>query len=1707
MSTESSSSAAQPHMFAEYGHAAVVRRHEQRRLLDLPPFSGAPEDWPKFENAFRNSTEAFGYDNVENLLRLQKCLSGEAERAVESLLIQPAHVPQVMETLFDTFGHPDLLIRSQIERVRRLPQVHEAHLEQLVPFANVVRNVATYLDGPTTQHHLANPILLDELASKLPISRRVDWATVASQIRPFATIKDFAVWICGVARIVRLAIPSSTVSKVTTLPSSAAGRNATKPQATKRVLLNAAEAFEGEERFQCGFCDKKHATDRCFSFKRLSVTERWSIVTDRGWCYGCLGEGHILPSCDNKRQCTVNKCGRWHHELLHDEVQLSSKAAGHRKRPPRRRNRDTDAPQSKGSTQPATSTHSADVQRPSQCTTNDAQQERVCTVQEKTSGSTLLFRVMPITLHANGRHLNTFALFDEGSSVSLIDDSLADELGADGPLANLNMKWFGKQTTVLRSRKLTIGISGQARPEKQYAMNIRTIRNLSLPAQTMEPTTLYVSNPHLRDVPLESFRNAVPRVLIGLDNHHLGIPQEVKANADDDGLVAVRSKLGWTVYGSDGPAYLPSAMVLVIDGEPDNDYDLLNEVVRSYITSEDFGVRTPLAAIESDDDIRARSILQRTTKRVGERFETGLLWREDDVALPPSYDMALRRLVNIEARMRRDPAFAEQYACQINAYLSKGYARKLSADELQFQEASARIWYLPHFAVVNPNKPGRFRLVFDAAAKVRNQSLNSSLLSGPDDNMPLTRLLFQFRLGEVGVCADIAEMFHQVRIREQDQGAQRFLWRGGDSSVPPDVYTMTVMTFGATCSPAAAQYVKNINADEFQNEYPEAASAIRRRHYVDDYVASFATPEEAARVSAGVVEVHRRGGFILRGFVSNSRAVLEALGTSTGPGASVDLEPESTFEKILGMIWNTADDTFRFRTKFSRVPQGVLDGTKRPTKRIILSTCMSVFDPYGLLANFMLTPKLLVQDMYRMGLDWDEPAPDEIRNRWEAWRVEISQTHLLRVPRCPFYNVDAVTNIQLHVFSDASEAAFAAVAFWRIARGDHVELAFVAGKVKVSPTPIQSMPRLELNGAVLATRLLDEIRRSHEGVKIDQIVMWSDSETVLKWIRSDQRKYKQFVGFRVAEIAESTPTAWWRWVPTSKNVADDGTRIRNPPTFDPDGRWLWGPAWLCDNEETWPKQRGADKSVEPCPEEVRSKYVGVATTVPFIDFARFSSYHRLCRSAAWVLRFKHNVSCRPLKKERISGELSSSEVDDGLKTLCRIVQMDAYTREYETLRRQKSLDRTSLIFGLNPYLDDDGLMRLHGRTDAASDEHLAFNARRPILLPRQHHFTMLMVRSHHERMAHQLVEATIASVRQRFWVPQVRVLVRTVQHACQKCRIRTAAPEPPLQGQLPIDRMTPFVRPFASTGLDYFGPVVVKIGRRLEKRWIALFTCMTIRAVHLEIAANLSTDACLLSIRNFVNLRGVPKLIRCDNGTNFVGARNQLEKEKRFFDPDAVKRELTTRGIDWKFNRPANPEAGGAWERLVQSVKRVLAVTLQDTNPEVETLRAHLIEAANVINSRPLTHIPVDPEEDEPITPNHFLVGGANLATVPDPDDIQSLCSRQQWVRCREMTRRFWARWVRDYLPELTRRSRHYQEREPPQPGDLVIVCDDGQPRSRWRRGRILETSTGADGRIRSAKVRTNDGEYWRPTTKLAILDVNPPQMNSADGARDVADR
>lgn len=216
--------------------------------------------------------------------------------------------------------------------------------------------------------------------------------------------------------------------------------------------------------------------------------------------------------------------------------------------------------------------------------------------------------------------------------------------------------------------------------------------------------------------------------------------------------------------------------------------------------------------------------MKATTIRRGDRFETGLLWRYDDVNLPNRYSMARRRLACFERKGSADANLNTRLTTLMADYVKKGYVRKLT--ETEAKTKSNKTWYLPILAVNNPNKPGKTRIVWDAAAKVDGISLNSVLLKGPDQLAPLPHVLYGFRQRAVAVCGDIREMFHQVRIRRED--AQRFLWKNENGEI--ESYVMEVMTFGATCSPSSAHYIKNMNAAQFADDFPRAVDAIVNHH-------------------------------------------------------------------------------------------------------------------------------------------------------------------------------------------------------------------------------------------------------------------------------------------------------------------------------------------------------------------------------------------------------------------------------------------------------------------------------------------------------------------------------------------------------------------------------------------------------------------------------------------------------------------------------------------------------------------------------------------------------------------------------------------------------------------------------------------------------------------------------------------------------------
>ncbi|XP_062554097.1 uncharacterized protein LOC134219387 [Armigeres subalbatus] len=760
---------------------------------------------------------------------------------------------------------------------------------------------------------------------------------------------------------------------------------------------NAEEAGEyaAHQPKPCLMCKKNgHKVRDCYSFQNLALENRWKTAQQLNLCRRCLIPHGKWPC--KATVCGVDNCEARHHKLLHPGN-----------------------PQPY-TNEPTSSTRAQSTSTPS-ATVNVHRQPQ----------SQVLFRIIPVSLYGKKATVNTLAFLDDGSSYTLIEKNLASELGVEGEAEPLCLQWTSNiKRTENDSQNVQFEISAAGKNRRHLLQYVRTVESLDLPVQSLEYDDLSRKFDYLKGLPVDSYSTAAPRILIGVDNAKLLLTLKKREGKYCE-PVAAKTRLGWTIYGKAGLPGSPNHHLLHI-GSRSSDQQL-HDTVKDFFSTESVGVAL-IPQIEAEEDRRSREILEKTTIRtVSGRFQTGLLWKFDYVEFPDNRFMAVKRLLCLERSLSKKPELYANVKQQIIDYQVKGYAHRLTEEESSDSDPR-KVWYLPLGVVQNPNKPGKVRVVWDAAAKTNGVSLNSMLLKGPDLLTSLPSVLFRFRQKEVAITGDIKEMFHQIVIRPEDRQAQRFLWRDSPDD-PIKEYVMDVATFGSTCSPCSAQYVKNKNAEEWNQVYPDAAEAIINNTYVDDYASSSDTVEETVRCALEVKKIHASAGFEIRNWLSNSKQVLQRVGgCSSQVTKSFIAEKSTDSERLLGMTWLPENDNLPFTLKLRDDVLQLLSEHSIPTKRQVLRVVMSVFDPLGLVAAFVVHGKCLIQDIWRSNIDWDERIPDKLVIQWRRWVEVLESLNRVKIPRCyfPGYDRRSYETLELHVFVDASEAAYACAAYFRI---------------------------------------------------------------------------------------------------------------------------------------------------------------------------------------------------------------------------------------------------------------------------------------------------------------------------------------------------------------------------------------------------------------------------------------------------------------------------------------------------------------------------------------------------------------------------------------------------------------------------------------------------------------------------------------------------
>ena len=508
--------------------------------------------------------------------------------------------------------------------------------------------------------------------------------------------------------------------------------------------------------------------------------------------------------------------------------------------------------------------------------------------------------------------------------------------------------------------------------------------------------------------------------------------------------------------------------------------------------------------------------------------------------------------------------------------------------------------------------------MFDGSAPTSTGvSLNHILQVGPTLHPTLANILMKFRSYMVALTADVAKMYREVELVPKDRDLHRFIWRPTPQDSIKD-FKMTRVTFGVSASPYLAIRTLQQTARDHGTAHPAATAHIMKSFYVDDLLAGADTEEKAMELFTTLRSILQRGGFNLCKWRSSSPDVLQRIPHDLQEKLTVKdattLQP-SAQPKALGLEWNSRTDCMS--------PSIHVPSSYRKTKRGIISDVSKTFDVLGWISPAVLPMKILYQHIWEKGQEWDGAAPPEVIEQHAKWREDLPCLSKRQLPRCYTAIHSQPLKQELHGFSDACLKAYGAVVYLRTTYLDQPPtVSLVTAKTKVAKKNPPTIPKLELCGAVLLTKLIINVSAVLD-IPVENITAWIDSSIELAWLDGQPRDFKQFVANRVSFVLEHTRPQTWKHVPTLDNPADCASRGMAPQELLQHTLWWQGPSWL--HEDPVPVPDHPPRRTLPT-QEIRP----IHTTLLQAKFAsqferRTNKYYLIVAMTAWWFRFLHRL--------------------------------------------------------------------------------------------------------------------------------------------------------------------------------------------------------------------------------------------------------------------------------------------------------------------------------------------------------------------------------------------------------------------------------------------------------------------------------------------------
>lgn len=1667
-------------------------------LSRLSNFNDRPEAYHTWKSSFCDVMREMGVGPSEEMDLLVKWLGSDSKKHALSLRASNAHNPanglkKIWERLDERFGSPEMIYTAILKKLNDFPKLGLKDYAKLYELSDILGEIESLKEDPKYATMLAyfdSSVGVSPIVNKLTYNIQEKWTTRANVFKKTHSVTFPSFWVFTefISEQAKVKNDPSFMYNNSQFHTEKPALNRRPVIATKitdidkeiKEPVTAKYTPEASEFPRCPIHKTKHSLNDCRTFKSKSLEERKAFLKNNNLCFRCcMSTAHIARNCDKWIKC--NDCGSSRHATaMHIQ---------------------------KGASNETQSLHGGEETSKKSVTSKCTQ---VCGKIHR-GGKSCAKLVLVKVYQANKPEcaIKTYAILDEQSNRSLARPELFSKLNIDSEEFEYTLNTCS-DTVVKSGRRaqdcIVEHLDGSVSYQLPTLIECSQIPNIRDEIPTSE-VAMYHS--HLQDIAPcipDIDEEADILLLIGRDliDVHYVLEQKIGPPGSP---YAQRLGLGWVVIGEVclGKVHRPESVnvnkTYLVGKERTSVCQPCPNKIRiketSLVHSRDHDLFVRTAQDEkigpSAEDKEFLNLMEKEFhKDESGNWSAPLPFRSPRPKLPNNKQQAFHRARILDNSLKKNPLKKSHFVSFMKDIFDNGHAER--APPL---EESEECWYLPLFGVYHPKKPNQIRGVFDASAKHQGVSLNDVLLSGPDLTNSLLGVLLRFRREPIAVSADIQKMFYCFLVDEKHRNLLRFLWYADNDPEKELIeYRMKVHVFGNSPSPAVATYGLQRTADISEDEFgADVKEFVAKDFYVDDGLTSCPTVDRAVDLMKRTQQaLDVNGNLRLHKIASNSKKVMGAFPSEdlAKDLAYLDLsEADLPLQRSLGLSWNLGTDTFTFL---------VSEEKKAYTRRGILSTVNSIYDPIGFVAPVVVTGKLFLRELVTGTQDWDSPLPEHRRQEWESWRDSLILLEKLQIPRSYFsLPMSEMTRRELLVFSDASEKAIAAAAYFigHASEGTQYK-SLVLGKAKVAPKNGHTIPRLELCAAVLAVEIFESISENLR-INFDEVFFYTDSKVVLGYIQNRTRRFYTYVSNRVEKICRLSSPDQWFYVNTKDNPADCATRPAQVANML-NSAWLHGPVEVQSESQKnltneFPLiQPDEDKEIRP---EIHTLDTNVNTrTLGSLRFERFSSWTHLVGAVENLLHISQSYS----HKKKCKGWHicpDSKSVLNKVKAeqlIIRTVQEEMFQEEVFSLQQSKEIPRKSSLLNLSPVLDSHGILRVGGRLKHAS---VPSGEKHPVIIPRNSHLAVLIIRHYHEQVKHQGRHLTEGAVRSAgFWIIGCKRLISSILHRCVMCRKLRREVNVQKMSDLPADRVQP-TPPFTYVGVDTFGPWEVlarrtRGGQANSKRWALLFTCLTARAVHIEVIESLSSSAFINAFRRFTAIRGEVKEIRSDQGTNFIGATDDLGIDSVKVQDDPTKTFLHNKGTTWIFNPPHSSHMGGVWERMIGVARRILDSMLSDITTKHlthEVLTTLMAEVSAIINARPLVPVSSDHDCPEILSPAMLLT---QKVSNPVHYSYQPVDPRIQWKYVQALADTFWKRWRVEYLQTLQKRRKWQTDVQNLKQGDVVLLKDKEVHRNDWPLGLIVSVFPSEDTRVRKAEVRVVRGDkcsiYTRPISELVLL-------------------